>query len=216
MKKSAILVLGCGLLLSQFVHGAEDTCQALPSVEGDALVAAIASAPAGQFLQIDFDQEQVCILDSGAFEVPASGASFHVSQGLDELAVQATVEGFETWLRVDSQYGGELLLDRVTAEDLDLTAAEFLGDNSQLEASDFFVEFVGSLQVAELALRNVETEIPLLEVPYDHYSGRAPKPGPAQPEVEFLTTGSLGEEILEDLIITLDIENRRLYVMEAR
>ena len=189
----------------------------MPSLGGVALAALVSSAETDQLLQINFAEGQVCHITGDAFEASVdSAASYHVNETLGELVVQATVEGYETWLRVDGDYDGELLLDRATAEELDLTSAEFLGDNSQLEASEFFVEFVGSLEVAALSLRNVETEIPALDSSYDHYSARGPVPDAATVEAEFLAAGSLGGEILEDLVITLDIANQLLYVSDTR
>lgn len=211
MKKLSIPLIGFGLALAQAAQG---DCQPLPNAEGDTLVELISRANANAILQINFDDGQVCTLENESLD--ADGVvSFHVSAALDELAIQATVEGFQTWLRVDTDYRGELLLDRDAAEGLDLTAAEFLGDNSQLEASDFFVEFVGLLELGAMKLRNVETDIPLLEVPYDHYANRGPRPGLSEPEAEFLTVGSLGEAILEDVIITVDIAKRRIAVTNA-
>ncbi len=217
MKKFSILCLGCSLALSQFALGAQGDCQSLPSIGGVALAALVSGAQADQLLQINFGQGQVCHITSDAFEAGAdSAASYHVNEALGELVVAATVEGYAAWLRVDGDYAGELLLDRATAEDLDLTSAEFLGDNSQLEASEFFVEFVGSLEIAALSLRNVETEIPALDSSYDHYAARGPKPDASTVEAGFLASGSLGDELLEDLVITLDIENQLLYVSDTR
>ena len=214
MKKLAIPLLAFGLTLAQIAQGAQGDCQPLPSAEGDTLVELISRADADAVLQINLDDGQVCTLENESLNAD-SAASFQLSAALDELAIEATVEGFQTWLRVDTEYSGELLLDRATAEGLDLTAAEFLGDNSQLEASDFFVEFVGSLKLGETELRSVETDIPLLEVPYDHYANRGPKPALSAPEAEFLTVGSLGEAILEDVIITVDIAKQLIAVTDA-
>jgi len=55
----------------------------------------------------------------------------------------------------------------------------------------------------------------LLEVPYDHYADRGPRPEMSTAEAEFLTVGSIGEEILEEVIITLDIANQKIYMTEA-
>lgn len=217
MKKISPLLFSFGLALGQLAHAAEDACQPLLGVEGDDLVALVSGAAASAVLQINLDEGQICTLPSGSLDLDdAAAASFHVSAVLDELAIQATVDGFETWLRVDSAYEGELLLDRATGENLGLTDAEFLGDNSQLEASDFFIEYVGSLEIGEMTLRNVETNIPLLEVPYNHYSDRASSLDMSAASAEFLTVGSIGEEILEELIITLDIANRRIYMTDAK
>ena len=216
MKKIAVLLLSCGLFLGQLTYAAAGECQPLSSVEGDGLVAVISAADMNAVLQVNFDDSEVCTLQSESLDFgEAAGVSFHNSVALDEFVVQASVDGYETWLRIDSEYNGELLLDRATGEDLGLTDAEFLGDNSQLEASDFFIEYVGSLEIGEFSLRNVETNIPLLEVPYDHYAGRGPIPENSVSEAEFLTIGSIGEEILEEVLITVDIVNQRIYMTEA-
>lgn len=216
MKKLSLLMLSFGLALGQLTYAAEDGCQPLSSVEGDALVALVSGAAASAVLQVNLEEGEVCTLPSGSLDLDdATATSFHVSVALDELAIQATVDGFETWLRVDSAFDGELLLDRTTGEDLGLTEAEFLGDNSQLEASDFFIEYVGSLEMGGVALRNVETNIPLLEVPYDHYATRGARPEQSTTEAEHLTVGSIGEGILEEMILTLDIANQRIYMTEA-
>ena len=217
MNKLSGLWLSAGLAIGQLVYAAEGDCQPLPDAEGDVLVALISGSDANALLHIYFSDDEVCTSQSGALKFDiTSSINFHVSADLDELAVQGVVEGFETWLRVDSKYSGELLLDRATAEGLDLTAAEFLGDNSQLEAADFFIEYVGTFEIGEIALRNVETNIPLLEVPYDHYIDRDSKPEMPAPEVAFLTVGSIGAAILEELVITLDIANHQMTMTEAR
>ena len=216
MGKVSLILLSFGLALGQLAYAAEVDCQPLSSVEGEDLVALVSGADADAVLQVNLDEGEVCTLPGGSLDLDeATAATFHVSAALDELAIEAKVEGYETWLRVDSEYSGELLLDRATGEELGLTDAEFLGDNSQLEASDFFIEYVGSLEMSGIALRNVETNIPLLEVPYDHYADREPRPEMSAAEAEFLTVGSIGEEILEGLIITLDIANQRIYMTEA-
>lgn len=216
MKKLSPLLLSFGFTLGQLAYAAEKGCQPLPSVEGDDLVALVSGAAASAVLQVNFDEGQVCNLANGSLDLDdTTAATFHVSAVLDELAIQATLDGFETWLRVDSLYEGELLLDRATGEDLGLTDAEFLGDNSQLEASDFFIEYVGSLEMGGIARRNVETKVPSLETPYDHYATRCPRPEQSTPEAEHLTVGSVGEGILEETIITLDIANQRIYMTEA-
>jgi hypothetical protein len=217
MNKLSGLWLSAGLAIGQLVYAAEGDCQPLPDAEGDVLVALISGSDANALLHIYFADDEVCTSQSGALKFDiTSSINFHVSADLDELGVQGVVEGFETWLRVDSKYSGELLLDRATAEGLDLTAAEFLGDNSQLEAADFFIEYVGTFEIGEIALRNVETNIPLLEAPYDHYIDRDSKPEMPAPEVEFLTVGSIGAAILEELVITLDIANHQMTMTEAR
>lgn len=206
------LALVCTTLLGTNAYSADADCESLPDSEGDVLVALHASYSEA-LLRINFDADEVCVVSRGDVEVDAqNGAALHVNSELDEMAVQATVEGFETWLRLDSEYEEELKVDRRTAEGLDLTAAEFLGDNSQLESSDFFIEYVGSLEIGDFQLRNVETKIPLLDSPYDHYEGRSEIPSA---DYEFLTVGSIGEEILEDLIIVLDSANNRIYLSEA-
>lgn len=216
MRKIPILLLSCSLALGQLASAVEGDCQPLSSVEGDDVVALILGAQASALLQINFDDSEVCTLRGQSLDLDdATSTRFHLSTALDELVIQASVDGYEAWLRVDTEYSGELLLDRATGEALGLTDAEFLGDNSQLEASDFFIEYVGSLEAGEMVLRNVETNIPLLEVPYDHYAGRGPKPQPSTLEAEFLSVGSIGEEILEELIITLDVANQTIYMTDA-
>lgn len=216
MRKISVLLFSYSLVLGQLAYAVEADCQPLSSAEGDDVVALILGAEASAVLQVNFDDSEVCVLQRESLDLDeATSANFHLNAALDELVVQASVDGFETWLRIDSEYDGELLLDRATGEDLGLTDGEFLGDNSQLEASDFFIEYVGSLEAGEMALRNVETNIPSLEVPYDHYADRGPKPQPSTEEAEFLSVGSIGEEILEELIVILDVENQRIYMTNA-
>ena len=52
----------------------------------------------------------------------------------------------------------------------------------------------------------METNIPLREVPYEYYAVRAPRPAMATVAAKSLTVGSIGEKILEELIIGLDSE----------
>ena len=216
MNKFSCVWLSAGLVISQLAYAAEGDCKPLPDVEGDIIVALV-SSDANALLHINFADEEVCTFQRRLpdFDI-ATFVNFHVNVDLDELAVQGVVEGYETWLRVDSEYSGELLLDRATAEGLDLTAAEFLGDNSQLEAADFFIEYVSTFEIGEITLRNVETNIPLLEVPYDHYVDRGSKPEMSAPEAAFLTVGSIGAAVLEELVITLDIANQQMTMTEAR
>jgi hypothetical protein len=75
---------------------------------------------------------------------------------------------------------------------------------------------VDSFEIGEFALRNVETNIPLLEVPYDHYIDRDSKLEMSAPGAAFLTVGSIGSAMLEELIITLDIVNHQMTMTEAR
>ena len=215
--KFSCVWLSAGLVIGQSAYTAEADCKPLPDVEGDVLVALVSSSGANALLQINFADDEVCTSQSRSVDFDiATSVNFHVNADLDELAVQGVVEGHETWLRVDSEYSGELLLDRATAEGLDLTAAEFLGDNSQLEAADFFIEYVDSFEIGEFALRNVETNIPLLEVPYDHYIDRDSKLEMSAPEAAFLTVGSIGAAVLEELVITLDIANQQMTMTEAK
>jgi len=217
MRKSAVIIFGYGLLLGQFAYSAESDCRPISPVQGDDLVALLVDSESNALLQINVDEGEVCILQGGAPNLEeANSVPLHISSVLDELAIQATVDGLDAWLRIDAELDGELLLDRKTAEGLDLTAAEFLGDNSQLEASDFFIEFVGALEIGQLRLRNVEANIPLLEVPYDHYEGRGNLPESSSAEVGFLTVGSLGEALLEEFILTVDKAKQRVYFTEVK
>ncbi|GJM14111.1 MAG: hypothetical protein DHS20C12_25140 [Pseudohongiella sp.] len=216
MTKLLALTLCSTLAFSQFAYAADSDCLPLTAAEGDDLVALISGMAADSWLQIDIDEEQACTVDRDSLDLDSvTAASYRLSALLDEFAVQATVEGYETWLRVDREFGGELLLNRATGEALDLTAAEFLGDNSQLEASDFFIEYVGTLELAGARLRNVETNIPMLDVTYDHYAGRMAEPEVPAGEVAYLTVGSIGEEILEEFKLVLDISNQLIYMTEA-
>jgi len=217
MNKFSCLWLSAGLVIGQLAYAADGDCRPLPDAEGDVLVALVAGSDANALLQINFADDEVCSSQSRSHDFDsATSVNFHVNADLDEFSVQGVVESHETWLRVDSEYSGELLLDRATAEGLDLTAAEFLGDNSQLESADFFIEYVGSFEIGEIALRNVETNIPLLEVPYDHYLDRGPKPDMSAPEAAFLTVGSIGAAVLVELVITLDIANQQMTMTEAK
>ncbi|MBT6481289.1 MAG: hypothetical protein HN872_03440 [Gammaproteobacteria bacterium] len=215
MKKLFLVLISCGLSLGQTVYSAEISCSSLFDAEGDMLVALQREIGENELLQIDIDSEEVCTLERSSVDLKAqTSTAFHVNSELSELAIAANVEGLDTWLRVDSGYREVMLLDRVTSESLGLTDAEFLGDNSLLEASDFFIEYV-SIELGALKLRSVETNIPHLEVPYDHYAGRGEMLTTSNPESEFLTVGTIGEALLEDFIITLDTVNKRMYMTEA-
>ena len=216
MQKILVLIVSYSLVKLQMSYAAEGNCQPLPNGEGDVLVELLSAADANALLRVNFDDGEVCTVQSGSVALDeATVSNFHVSAALGEFVVEAAVEGYETWFRIDSAYSGELLLDRATGEELGLTEAEFLGDNSQLEAADFFIEYVDTLEIGGMVLRNVETNIPLLEVPYDHYIDRGSSSEMSPAEVEFLTVGTIGEEILEAVIITLDIANRRIYMTQA-
>jgi hypothetical protein len=216
MKKLSVLLLCYGLMQGQLVYSAQGECRQIVDAEGDNLVALLLDAPENALLHIVFDEELVCAVEDGSHDLAAATAiSFHVDADLDELVVQATVDGYEGWLRIDTDYPGELLLDRKTSEGLGLTDAEFLGDNSQLEASDFFVEFVGRLEIGDKSLRNVETNIPLLEFPYNHYAGRATQAELSESALEYLSIGSIGEELLVDWVMTIDKANQQVYIAEA-
>lgn len=54
-----------------------------------------------------------------------------------------------------------------------------------------------------MALHNVETNIPLLAVPYNHYANRDSRSETSALEGEFPMVGLVGEEILEEFIIAL-------------
>jgi len=205
------------LMFAQAVQAAEENCQSIPNVAGDLLVALVASAPSDSLLQLNLDENEVCTLDRTSADLNGQAStSFQINSTLDEFAAQATVEDFDTWLRIDPRYSEELLIQRSTAEGLGLTEAEFLGDNSLLEASDFFVEYVGSLGIGSYKLRNVEAHIPHFEVTFDHYQGRGPMPEMPDEAVEFVTVGTIGEGILKDLLITLDLLERRMYLSSSR
>lgn len=215
MKKLFLVLICCGLSLSQIAYSAETGCSSLSDSQGDMLVALQLEIGENELLQIDIDRGEVCTLDRSSIDLRAQASTaFHVNSELAELAIAANVEGLDTWLRVDSGYEEFMLLDRATSESLGLTDAEFLGDNSLLEASDFFIEYV-SIELGALKLRSVETNIPHLEVPYDHYAGRGEMLTTSNPESEFLTVGTIGEALLEDFIITLDTVNKRMYMTEA-
>ena len=216
MQKILVLIVSYSLAQLQMAYAAEGNCQPLPNGERDVFVELLSEADANALLQVNVDDGEVCVIKRGSIALnEATAANFSVSAALDELVVEAAVDGYETWLRIDSAYSGELLLDRATSEKLGLTDAEFIGDNSQLEASDFFIEYVGSLEIGGIRLRSVETNIPLLEVPYDHYADRGSSSEKSTIEAEFLTVGSIGEEILEATIIVLGVANQQIYMTQA-
>ncbi len=217
MRTSIYFLFFLTFSLVQITHSAESACRPLPEADGDFFVALVTANDSDSILQIDFDKEEVCKLDSGSIDSSEdSSAPFHVDLVLNEFAVEATFEqGFTTWIRIDKKYSESLLLDRKTGEGLGLTEAEFLGDNSILEAEDFFKEFLGSLQIGSLELRDVEASIPRFGVSYDHYQGREPVPAATDAASQFLTVGTLGARELERLIITLDIANQRMYLMTS-
>lgn len=187
-------------------------CESLPSGDADVLVTLLSSVNENALLQVDFDEGTVCSLEREAASLDEqSSAAFRLNADAQELAVEAELDGTAMWLRIDSNSTPALILDRETSESLGLTAAEFLGDNSLLEASDFFIEFVDSLRIGGYVLRDVEASIPRLDMPYDHYADRG-----IEPDAAVRTVGTIGEETLEDLRITLDVGNNRIYIGEAR
>ncbi|MEX0963894.1 MAG: hypothetical protein WDZ52_07640 [Pseudohongiellaceae bacterium] len=217
MNKFSIVLIGCSLAISQLVSSAQAQCENLPSSESDVLLSLRSAVNENNLLQVNFDEGVFCLVARDAVDLEQLASSaVHVNPDLDEIAVQSAVDGFETWLRIDSKYEDALVLDRKTSEDLGLTDAEFLGDNSLLEASNFFIEYVASLEIGDYQLRDIEANIPHLKVPYDQYQGRGPKPALSDPEAEHLTVGTIGEAVLEDLIITLDFTNNRIYMTAAR
>ena len=170
-----------------------------------------------ELLQLDFEEASYCIIEreSSALDGQAS-ARLHVNTNLDEIAILATLDGVDAWLRVDYLFSDAMILDRATGEELGLTDAEFLGDNSLLEASDFFVEYMYSLELGGYEIEDVEVSIPRLDAPYDHYAGRATNAAMTDPEAEIRTVGSIGEAMLKGLLMTFDFSNKKIYTTEAR
>jgi len=199
------------LVLGMLSATAAAQCESLPSGDTDVLVSLLSSSDVNGLLQVDFDEGTVCSLERDAAGLDAqSSAAVRLNAEAQELVVEAEVDGTALWLRIDSSSSQALILDRETSEDLGLTAAEFLGDNSLLEASDFFIEFVDSVQIGGYVLRDVEASIPRLDMPYDHYADRGFDSAAVR------TVGTIGEESLEHLRITLDVANNRIYISEAR
>lgn len=220
MKNALVVLSSIVLSLGQLAYGAQAECVELPSdegIDGDIILSLKPQLSDGQLLQVDFDEAMYCIVERDSAELDGQASTaMHVNTDLDELAISAAIDGVAIWLRVDNSFSDAMVLDRNTSEGFGLTEAEFLGDNSLLEASDFFVEFLDSVEFGEFVIDDVEVNIPRLDAPYDHYSGRGPLPTMTDPNVGFLTVGSVGEELLEDLLMTFDFSNNRIYTMQAR
>lgn len=209
---SRISAAATSLILCALSASVSAQCESLPAGDSDALVALQSASDGNALLQIDFDEGTVCRLARDGADIDQqAGAAMRVNVDQDELAVQASIDGSTIWLRLDSKSGPGLILDRATSEDLGLTDAEFLGDNSLLEASDFFIEFTDSVEIGGYEMRDVEVSVPRLDIPYDHYAGRG-----TEPDAEVRTVGVIGEELLEDLRLTLDFSNNRIHVTDAR
>ncbi len=197
-------------------QAAEAGCQALTSAQDDMLVALASQTSDDQLLQVSFEDGTYCIIEREGIDLDdIAGSALHLNSSLDEIAVLATLDGVDAWLRVDYLFSGAMILDRATGEELGLTDAEFLGDNSLLEASDFFIEYVYSFEIGEFEIDDVEVNIPRLDAAYDHYADRDPRPAMTDPEAEFLTVGSIGEALLEKLSMTFDFANEKIYATEA-
>ncbi len=220
MKNILVVLTGCILLLGQVAYAAQGDCLTLPTdddMQGDILVALASQTDDSELLQIDFEEALFCIIDRNSSDLDGQASTaMYLNSSLDELAIYATIDGLDAWLRVDFLFSDAMVLDRVTSEELGLTEAEFLGDNSLLEASDFFVEFMNSLKIGEFEMADVEVNVPRLDAPYDHYAGREPRPDMPEPNAEFLTVGSIGEVVLEGLLMTFDFANDRIYTTQAR
>jgi hypothetical protein len=166
---------------------------------------------------LNLGDNEICTLNRTSTDLSGHASkSLQINSTLDGFAAQATVEDFDTWWRIDSSYSEELLVQRSTAEALGLTDVEFLGDNSLLEASDFFVEYVGSLGIGSYELRNVEADIPHFKVTFDHYQDKGPMPEMSDEAVKFITVGTIGEGILKDLLLTLDLLESKMYLSSSR
>ncbi|PCJ24641.1 MAG: hypothetical protein COA96_08945 [SAR86 cluster bacterium] len=217
MRNSIFILLLSSLILCPAAFAVDSNCSSFADNEssGDFLIALVSSASNDSLLQVDFDNEEICTLDRDRAASDISDqavAEFHINASQDEFAVKATVEDFSTWLRIDTEYSEELLLDRKTGEGLGLTEAEFQGDNSQLEGQDFFTEFVDTFLIGSFEPRSVEASIPHFGVSYEHYQGRGELPVMPDAAAEFLTVGTIGQKVLERLIITLDVAESKMYL----
>jgi len=220
MNYSLVFSLSCILSLAGTAHAAEAQCGSFSDEsddQGDILLALQSEGNDDRLLQVDFEEASYCFLqhETSSLEGQAS-AAIHVNTALDELAIQATIEGVDIWLRIDGEFSDLMLLDRDTSDGLGLLDAEFLGDNSLLEASDFFVEYLDSLALGEFEIPDVEVNIPRLDAAYDHYAGRGSLPSETELEAEFITVGSIGEALLEGLLMTFDFADNRVYMTQAR
>lgn len=217
VKTAIALLLSSICYTATFATAADADCSPLPDYEdapSDVLVALRGQLGSDELLQIDFDEAQYCILQRADGELDGVAAAMRVDTNLDELTVLASIDGVDVWLRIDNAFPDEVVLDRATGESLGLTDAEFLGDNSLLEASDFFVEFVDAIEIGDFVIRDAEANIPRLDAPYDHYAGRASAEAVAQADSR--SVGSIGETLLEQLVLTLDFDNNRVYAADAR
>lgn len=162
-----------------------------------------------QILVVNFPESEVCIVDQGENATESqAGSRLEINPQADEFAVAGLIDdSYDVLLRLDLNYQSELLLERIVGEDLGLTDMEFLSDNSGVGAEDFFAEEIGYLTLGSLELNGIFAEVPRYGISYDHYQGIQS----GSDNIDNITNGSLGLEVLRDLILTIDFSARTVF-----
>jgi hypothetical protein len=219
MNKIRVLLLAALpilFLLIGNVLGAENGCQSFRIEGGNLLIrgdnntlkySSLASLAAeisrGEIVVIDFPKSEICVLAQS--EPKLTEAALVVNAQIDELAIAASIEGsYAVLLRLDLNFEFELLIERLTGEDIGLTDMEFLSDNSGVGAEDFFAEQIGHLKVGGTDLDGLFAEVPRYGISYNHYEGI----DNAGLDDTNTTRGSLGLAALRDIVLTLDYQGK--------
>lgn len=216
IRVSTLTALPILFLLIGTVLGAENGCQSFRIeggsllIEGDnnilksgSLASLGAGISRGEIVVIDFPKSEICVLAQS--EPKITEGALVVNTEIDELAIAASIDGsYDVLLRLDLNFGFELLIERLIGEDIGLTDMEFLSDNSGVGAEDFFAEQIENLEVGGTNLYGLFAEIPRYGISYNHYEG-IDNVGLDDTNT---TRGSLGLAALRDMVLTLDYQGK--------
>ena len=210
------LPLPVSFLLIGNVLAAENDCQSFriqgssiliednnSTLKSGSLASIATGVSAGQIVVIDFPKSEICV--QGQSDAALSGGALVVNSHLDELAINASIDGsYDVLLRIDLNFESELLIERGVGEDIGLTEMEFLSDNSGVGAEDFFAEEIGFLEVGGAQLGGLFAEVPRYGISYNHYQGLDDS-GLADTST---TRGSLGLAVLRDVVLTINYQDK--------
>jgi len=216
IRVSTLTALPILFLLIGNVLGAENDCQSFRIeggsllIEGDnnilksgSLASLGAGISRGEIVVIDFPKSEICVLAQS--EPKITEGALVVNTEIDELAIAASIDGsYDVLLRLDLNFGFELLIERLIGEDIGLTDMEFLSDNSGVGAEDFFAEQIGILEVGGTDFDGLFAEVPRYGISYNHYEG-IDNAGLVDTNT---TRGSLGLAALRDMVLTLDYQGK--------